>query len=214
MEDFRAKPKVPARTRQIPSSPVRLPCSNHETTHSQLPPPISPKSRQSSDAVEYDDILTAKQYKLKSTAPKITSRLYKLEEFAKSFTLPQIVRASGGSYENIGKSNLGEAEEVALLFSKATKTVLAHLEGENYDIPLNSTFEFGPCNEKDKSSHHNYETIQELLVGNTGLPAVVKVLKSYKGKTEESSVVAGSLIFPQKLTSHPKKQKKNTGMYQ
>jgi len=61
----------------------------------------------------------------------------------------------------------------------------------SYDVPLNSTFEFGPCIE---SSSHNYDTIQDLLAGSKDIPTVVEVLKSYKGKTEESSVVAGSLI--------------------
>jgi len=220
MEDFGAKPKMPGQishAHKIPSNPVRFPSANCETAHSKLPPLISPKPKQSVDAVEYDDILPAKQYnmeyddiitakqyrhsKVKSTAPKITSRPYKLEEFAKSFTLPQIVRASNSA----DGSTFCKGEEFAILFSKTTKTVLACREGEIYDVPMNSTFEFGPCNEKDESSQ-NYNTIQDLVVGSKDLPLVAKVLKSYKGKTEKSSVVAGSLIFPRKLKPHSKKQ--------
>jgi len=135
MADFGTKPKVLAHTHKIPSRPERL---YSKTAHSKLPPPIFPKPRQSSDvtpAVEYDGVLAVAQHQhSKNDRPafKVTSRPYKSEEFAKSFTLPQIVRTSGDgdAYGNVGQSQFGKAEEVALLFSKTTKTVLACRDGE------------------------------------------------------------------------------------
>jgi len=98
MEDFGARPKVPARsshTHKIPSSPVRLPSPNCETAHSRLPPPIPPKPRQSGNAVEYDDILTAKQYNMEYD-DIITAKQYKHSKLKKCFTLPHVSSSAYG----------------------------------------------------------------------------------------------------------------------
>lgn len=148
-----------------------------------------------------DNLLTENATEISRCPQTVTSASYELDEFEHTFLLPQLVRVSAGCYGDMEQSSICKDDEIMLLFTKVTKTVVACRGKEKYDIPLNSTFAFSPYNENSESSCRIYGTIKDLLVGNKDIPAVVKVLKSYKGKTKESSVVAGSLIFPKKMIS-------------
>jgi len=171
-------------------------------THKPLIPPkptckplILPKPAHFLQHVTTDKSLTGNT---KRSPPTVTSASFDLKDFEREFLLPQLVSVTAGCYGDMEQSSMCEDDELMLLFTKTTKTIVACRGGENYDIPLNSAFEISLCNE---SSNHNYDTIKDLLAGNKELPAVARVCKSHKGNTRKSSVVAGSLIFPKQLIS-------------
>jgi len=100
-----------------------------------------------------------------------------LKDFECTFLLPQQASVSVGCYGDTKQSNMCKDDE---LFTMTTKTIVACRRGEKYDASLNFAFEYSPCNEKNESNPHNYNTIQELLAGNKEILPV----KPYKGKLE------------------------------
>lgn len=147
-----------------------------------------------------------------STKLVIKSKPFGLEEFAAEFPLPQIVRVYAGHYGITEQFSMSEGEELILFFIKSAKVVMASTQRktETYHLPLNSSLQFGPhlprTTEGEAHSYH-YETVEDLLKREEGLPKVVKVFKTFSGPSEEQSVMAGDLIFPQKVSGKKKKSK-------
>ena len=139
----------------------------------------------------------------------IKSKPFGLEEFAAEFPLPQIVRVYAGHYGITEQFSMSEGEELILFFIKSAKIVMATTQKktETYHLPLNSSLQFGPYHSKSPESEthsYHYETVEELLKREEGLPKVVKVFKTYSGPSDEQSVRAGDLIFPQKVSGKKK----------
>ena len=139
----------------------------------------------------------------------IKSKPFGLEEFAAGFPLPQIVRVYAGHYGITEQFSMSEGEELILFFIKSAKIVMASTQKktETYHLPLNSSLQFGPyCFKSTEGETHSYhyETVEDLINRTEGLPKVVKVFKSFSGPSEEQSVRAGDLIFPQKITGKKK----------
>lgn len=139
----------------------------------------------------------------------IKSRPYGLEEFAAEFPLPQIVRVYAGHYGITEQFSMSEGEELILFFIKSSKVVMASTQrkAETYHLPLNSSLQFGPYLAKTSETEahsYRYETVEDLLKREEGLPKAVKVFKTFSGPSEEQSVMAGDLIFPQKVTGKKK----------
>jgi len=150
-----------------------------------------------------------------STAPsvvkyKITSKPFELEEFAAEFPLPQIIRVYSGYYGVTEQFSMSEGEELILFFIKSSKIITASTrsKAETYHLPLNCSIQFGPYLQKSSENEaqtYRYRTIGDLIKREEGLPKVVKVFKSFSGVSEESSVSAGDLIFPRKVSGKKKK---------
>ena len=165
------------------SQPVKPPC---------LPPPIQPRMRLQSKVA-----MVAKKDLVKSDP-------YTLEEFTKHFQLPQIVRVYTGHYGLTEQLSMSEGEELILFFVKSAKVVEAttRSKSETYYLPLNSSLQFGPCYETNSNpaeSDNTYKTIRDLLQRKEGLPIAVKVCNTFSGKSKESSVVKGDIIFPKQV---------------
>ena len=139
----------------------------------------------------------------------IKSKPFGLEDFAIEFPLPQIVRVYAGHYGITEQFSMSEGEELILFFIKSAKVVMASTQKrtETYHLPLNTSLQFGPYYTKPTESEthsYHYETVEDLLKREEGLPKVVKVFKTYSGPSEEQSVRAGDLIFPQKVSGKKK----------
>ena len=139
----------------------------------------------------------------------IKSKPFGLEEFAAEFPLPQIVRVYAGHYGITEQFSMSEGEELILFFIKSSKVVMASTQrkAETYHLPLNSSLQFGPYIPKSAETEahsYRYETVENLLAREEGLPKVVKVFKTFSGPSEEQSVMAGDLIFPQTVTGKKK----------
>jgi len=142
---------------------------------------------------------------------KITSKPFELEEFAVKFPLPQIIRVYSGYYGITEQFSMSEGEELILFFIKSSKIITASTrsKAETYHLPLNSSIQFSPYlqakSSENETSTYRYRTIGDLIQREEDLPKVVKVFKSFSGVSEESSVSAGDLIFPRKVSGKKKK---------
>ena len=150
---------------------------------------------------------------------QITSQPYSLEEFYEKHDFPQIVCAAGGYFGVRKEDTISVGQELLLFFVKTSQVIVAselsntrRSAGQQYYIPLNSLLWFVPqecVSEGDKlgggSSHcQEYKTVGDLLKRKGVLPKVVKVCKTFNGKSAQSSVMAGELIFPQTVLKRNK----------
>jgi len=149
---------------------------------------------------------TQRSSKPLKTGTIIKSVPYTLEEFAKQFHLPQTVRVYSGHYGLTEQLSMSEGEELILFFIKSSKVVKATTrnKSETYYLPLNSLLQFSPYYQTSgvDSVCHQYTAVHDLLQRKEGLPKVVKVLKSYFGTSEKSSVTKGEIIFPKKVSGY------------
>ncbi|XP_065909267.1 uncharacterized protein [Dysidea avara] len=141
---------------------------------------------------------------------KITSKPYELEEFAAEFPLPQIIRVYSGYYGITEQFSMSEGEELILFFIKSSKIITASTrsKAETYHLPLNTSVQFSPYQQKSlekEEQTYRYKTVGDLIQRDESLPKVVKVFRSFAGVSEESSVSAGDLIFPRKVSGKKKK---------
>ena len=144
----------------------------------------------------------------------VTTKPYSLEAFYKEFQLPQIVSVVGGHLGVTEEYSMSEGEELVLFFVKTSQVVVAtpNKKSEWYYVPLNSSLQFVPCqylpggdtSVKGEDYFEQYKTVEDLLNRKGELPKVVKVCKAYNGKSSQSSVVAGELIFPKKVSRRKK----------
>ena len=147
----------------------------------------------------------------------VTSKPYSLEAFYKEFQLPQIVSVVGGHLGVTEEYSMSEGEELILFFVKTSQMVVATPNGKSewYYVPLNSSLQFVPCqylsgddtSVKGEDYFKQYKTVEDLLNKKGELPKVVKVCKTYNGKSSQSSVVAGELIFPKKVSTSFRRKK-------
>ena len=180
-----------ATTQPAPSLPPRL---SSPVKPPYLPPPIQPRMRSQSN---------------QARVAKKDSDTYTLEEFTKHFQLPQIVHVYTGHYGLTEQLSISEGEELILFFVKLTKVVKAttRSKSEIYYLPLNSLLQFGPyyqSNTNPKGFDNIYKTVRDLLQRKEGLPIAVKVCKTFSGRSEESSVVKGDIIFPKQVSGKGK----------
>ena len=134
----------------------------------------------------------------------------------KSLAFPRLVKISSGccGSKSHRMSSLAKGEEFIIFFTKRSTVVPAYKPGKNaemYHIPMYSTFQFGLIfnhpNEAE-TANYNFESITDVLSQTRELPKVIKVLKSCVGKTEESSVSGGTLIFPKRVITRIDKKGK------
>lgn len=167
------------------------------------PDSLVPRSSTSSyNSSEYSELTDTNKLVIKS-------KPFELEKFATEFPLPQIVRVYTGHYGITEQFSMSEGEELILFFIKSSKVVMASTQKktETYHLPLNCSLQFGPYRVKStevESHSYHYETVEDLLKREEGLPKVTKVFKTFSGPSEEQSVMAGDLIFPQKVSGKKK----------
>ena len=144
---------------------------------------------------------------LKPSPQKITSSKKYIniapQEICKIAELKSIVFPCLIQINNSPMASLSAGEQLIVFFTKKSTVIPTHRPGkeaEIYHIPMYSTFEFGPISDKGEGANH-FNSIADMLSDANKLPKVVKVLKSCIGKTEESSVLGGTLIFPKGVTS-------------
>ena len=132
-----------------------------------------------------------------------------------SLTFPRLVQISSGccGNKNYPISSLSKGEELLIFFTKRATVVPAYKPGKNaeiYHIPMCSTFQFGLISDQpnEEAVNYNFDSITDILSQTRELPKAIKVLKSYVGKTEESSVSGGTLIFPKRVITHTDKKGK------
>lgn len=145
-----------------------------------------------------------------SKVAKVTSQPYVLDKFYQEYPLPQFVSVVGGHLGVTEEYSMSEGEELVLFFVKTSRVVVASSErkSEWYYIPQNSSLQFVPNQYipaddntvKGEDYFQQFKTVADLLNKKGELPKVVKVCKTYNGKSAQSSVVAGELIFPQKTS--------------
>ncbi|XP_065910515.1 uncharacterized protein [Dysidea avara] len=188
------------------SSPSRTTPSKDKTeaaTTSIQPPPRPPRPTKLQQSEETEEDLV------------ITSESYTLEEFARHFQLPQMVRVNSGYYGSTEQLSISEGEELILYFVKSTKVVKAttRYRSETYYLPLNSLLQFSPYYEPKTAAatsggkgnstagvSHHFKTVGDLIQRKDGLPKVVKVCSSIPGSSKETSVSEGEIIFPKKVS--------------
>ena len=138
----------------------------------------------------------------------VTSQPCNLEEFYKKHDFPQIVRVVHGYFGAREEDIISVGQELLLFFVKSSQVIVAssNQSKQHYYITLNSSLWFIPYYESASDAiagsyeHcYQYRTVEDLLKRKGEIPKVVKVCKTYNGKSPQSSVVAGELIFPQKL---------------
>ena len=147
---------------------------------------------------------------------QITSQPCSLEAFYEKHDFPQMVCAAGGYFGVRPEDTISVGQELLLFFVKTSQVIVASklsntsrsAAAQQYYIPLNSLLWFVPheyISKGDDSSHcQDYKTVGDLLKRKGVLPKVVKVCKTYTGKSAQSSVMAGELIFPQKVQKRNK----------
>lgn len=141
---------------------------------------------------------------------KVTSQPYSLDTFYQTYQLPQFVSVVGGHLGVTEEYSMSEGEELVLFFVKTSQVVVASSErkSEWFYIPLNSSLQFVPNqylpadenSVKGEDYFLQFKTVADLLNKKGEIPKVVKVCKTYNGRSAQSSVVAGELIFPQKVS--------------
>ena len=133
-----------------------------------------------------------------------------------SLTFPCLVQISSGccGRKDYPMGSLSKGEELLIFFTKRATVVPAYKPGksaEMYRIPMCSTFQFGLISDQPngaETENYNFDNITDILSQTRELPKVIKVLKSCVGKTEESSVSGGTLIFPKRVITHTDKKGK------
>lgn len=144
---------------------------------------------------------------------QITSQPYSLEKFYKMYEFPQTVRVFCGYFGVRKEDIIHTGEELLLLFIKRSQVIVASnlskRRSEQYYIQMNSSLWFVPHKEGDRPANDaghclEYKTVRDLLKREGELPKVVKVCKTWNGKSPQSSVVAGEMIFPQKVLKRKK----------
>ena len=140
---------------------------------------------------------------------QITSQPYSLKRFYKMYEFPQTVRVFCGYFGVRKEDIIQTGEELLLLFIKRSQVIVASnlskRRSEQYCIQMNSSLWFVPHEvESHKPANDGghcmeYKKVEDLLKRKGELPKVVKVCKTSNGKSAQSSVVAGELIFPQKV---------------
>ncbi|XP_065911138.1 uncharacterized protein [Dysidea avara] len=139
---------------------------------------------------------------------EITSKPYDLEQSAAEFPLPQIIRVYSGYYGITEQFSMSEGEKLILFFIKFSNFIMVttRSKAETYHLPLNTSLQFSPYKTSENESQtYRYKTIGDLIQREEGLPKVVRVFRSFSGVSEESSVSAGDLIFPRKVSGKKKK---------
>jgi len=184
----------------LPRIPPRK--DKKEATQPMQPPPRPPRPshpirpQQSKKTDEDEDLI-------------ISPDTYTLEEFAEHFQLPQMVRVYSGYYGSTEQLSISEGEELILYFIKSTKVVKAttRYQSETYYLPLNSLLQFSPYDEEssDATASRHYKTVEDLIQRKTGLPKAIKVHRSIRGSSEETSVSEGDVIFPRKVSKNGNK---------
>ena len=207
------KPKIHKLTTTGDPSPA-----THRKERLPIPLPRSDKPLPSTPAVveaelPSNDLVPEEPTELAS----ITSKPYSLEAFYKDFKLPQIVSVVGGHLGVTEEYSMSEGEELILFFVKTSQVVVATPNNKSdwYYVPLNSSLQFVPCQYLPESNtsvrgedyFEQYKTVEDLLNKKGELPKVVKVCKTYNGKSSQSSVVAGELIFPKKVSASFRRKK-------
>ena len=133
-----------------------------------------------------------------------------------SLTFPRLVQICSGfcGRKNYPMDSLSKGEELLIFFTKKATVIPAYKLGKNteiYHIPMCSTFQFGLINDQHNGgevANYNFDNITDILSQTRELPKVIKVLKSCVGKTEESSVSGGTLIFPKRVITRTDKKGK------
>ncbi|XP_065909271.1 uncharacterized protein [Dysidea avara] len=182
--------------------PIPTPLKADVKAISRPPPPAPPPAY--IYTVPLEEITDDSSDVLQSVC-KVTSKPYSLETFCKEFQFPQLVRVCTGHLGATEEHTMSEGEELVLFFVKTSQVVIASSErgSEFYHIPLNSSLQFAPHQYKSVDLTLHYKTVDDVLNSfkKDELPKVMRVCKSYKGKSDESSVQTGELIFPGKVSS-------------
>ena len=200
-------------SRPLPSLPTSA------TTNDSRPLPSLPTSATTNDSRPLPALPTSATTKLSSSDPmpeepkkvaKVTSQPYSLDTFYQTYQLPQFVSVVGGHLGVTEEYSMSEGEELVLFFVKTSQVVVASSErkSEWFYIPLNSSLQFVPNqylpadenSVKGEDYFLQFKTVADLLNKKGEIPKVVKVCKTYNGRSTQSSVVAGELIFPQKVS--------------
>ena len=223
-EDYRT---VPKRRHTLPHKPIppprvkvdRFPSTDNASPATQRKGSLSMPLSRNEGTKPLPSLPTSTETKLPISdsvleepirVANIISKPYSLESFYKEFELPQFVSVVGGHLGVSEEYSMSEGEELVLFFAKSSQVVVASSEqkSEWYYIPLNSSLQFVPCqylptdddSVKGEDYFQQYNTVADLLNKKGGLPKVVKVCNTYNGKSAQSSVMAGELIFPQKVS--------------
>ena len=209
-EKLKAKfaPKVPLTIPVTPPKPVSKKMTvllSHEDRKFKLPS-IPPNASSNGELPEAIDSMHSEE----PVEPfQVTSQSYSLEEFYEKHDFPQIVRVVHGYFGTREEDIMSLGQELLFFFVKTSQVIVAssHQSERHYYISFTSSLWFVPhyesANDTTTDSNENcqqYRTVADLLKRKGDIPKVVKVGKTYNGKSPQSSVVAGELIFPQKIT--------------
>ena len=211
-----------ARRHTLPAKPVPLPKPKiNKMPSTENPSPASRRKKKLPVPLPHNEgnkplppVPTTVETELPESPPvseehtvvaNVTSKPYSLETFYKEYQLPQLVSVVGGHLGVTEEYSMSEGEELVLFFAKSSHVVVAtpnRNKSEWYYIPLNSSLQFVPYDPsvKGEDQFEQFKTVEDLLSRKGDLPKVIKVCKTYNGKSPQSSVVAGELIFPKKVS--------------
>ena len=199
-----------ARTKSLTGEPISVPLSRNRTSslsacHTNKCAAPLEKAPPPPPTIPLPEVPTDDSNDMPQKMCQVISDPYSLETFCEKFEFPQLVRVCTGYRGATDDLTMSEGEELVLFFVKTSKVVKASSErgSEFYHIPLNSSLQFAPHYYNSTELTQRYETVDNILKSfkKNELPKVMRVCKSFKGKSDESSVQAGELIFPEKVST-------------
>ena len=200
-------PEVPVRrvrqTSEDPLVPPPVPTTPRPRLHNESPfssvsSPLS-KSFESSNGWPHH---LAHSSSLPSEQIDISDETMSLASFVKRFSdsLPLKVRVDKGFCGPDEKGGISAGDEYIIHFLKRTKmVVIADANGHTYKFPLNSAVEFAPLynpedNFEKATRGYTFEFAGEIIALKSGLPQVVRVLRSHQTTDSKSSVCESELL--------------------
>lgn len=125
-----------------------------------------------------------------------------LASFVRRFSdsLPLKVHVDKGFCGSDEKGGISAGDEYIIHFLKRTKmVVIADVNGHTYKFPLNSAVEFAPLydpedNFEKATRGYTFEFASEIIALKSGLPHVVRVLRSHQTSDPKSSISESELL--------------------
>ena len=165
------------------------------------PPPLPPPRGQTDDV--YSDV----DYGPGDTAPPVSDTTgVRLTSFTNDHQadFPVVMEVTTGFLNTGEDCSMSEGEQYVVHFIKQTKVITMQDEqGERFNIPLNTPFEFGlihdPNNNlKEALSGFIFKTAGDIMLTHT-LPKAVRARKSFRGISPEHSVEMNDLLLVKEL---------------
>lgn len=200
-EHSNSPPEVPQRRirrgSEDPSLPPPVPTTPRPQIHNRAGSPSSSFSPSVESGGGWPHSLSHS-----SSLPSDSDETISLATFVKKFSdsLPLKVCVDKGFCGPDEKGGISAGDQYVIHFLKHTKMVaIADANGQTYKIPLNSAVEFAPLYNPDDNFEkatrgYTFECAGDIMALKSGLPQVVRVLRSHQTSDSKSSISESELL--------------------